>query len=60
MLGTQKYLLRDFPGGSVLKNLSANVEDIGLIPGWGTKIPHALEQLSPRATTRTLCSQINK
>ena len=60
MLGTQTYLLRDFPGGSVLKNLSANVEDIGLISGWGTKIPHALEQLSPHATTRTQCSQINK
>ena len=24
-----------FPGGSVVKNLSANVGDAGLIPGWG-------------------------
>ena len=25
--------------------------DLGLIPGWGTKIPHVAEQLSPHATT---------
>ena len=24
-----------FPGGLVVKNLSANVGDAGLIPGWG-------------------------
>ena len=24
-----------FPGGSVIKNLPANVGDAGLIPGWG-------------------------
>ena len=27
------------------KNLSSNAGDVGLIPGWGTKIPHALGQL---------------
>ena len=25
-----------------------NAEDAGLIPGWGTKIPHAAKQLSPK------------
>ena len=35
----------DFPGGPVVKNLSSNAGDVGLIPGWGTKIPHALGQL---------------
>jgi len=24
-----------FPGGSVVKNLPANVGDVGSIPGWG-------------------------
>ena len=31
----------DFPGGPVVKNLPCNAEDMGSIPDWGTKIPHA-------------------
>ena len=31
-------LFWDFLGGPVVKNPSYNVEDVGLIPGWGTKI----------------------
>ena len=34
---------RGFPGGSVVKNLSANAGDMGLIPG---NISHAAKQLS--------------
>ena len=34
------------------KNLLCNAKEAGLIPGQGTKIPHAGEHLSPRATTR--------
>ena len=34
------------------KNPPSNAGDAGLIPGWGTKIPHAKGQLSPHATTR--------
>ena len=41
----------DFPDGPVVKNLPSNPGDEGLIPGWGTKIPQASEQLSPQATT---------
>ena len=37
---------RDSPGGPVVKNLSANAGDAGLIPGEGTKIPQAAGQLS--------------
>ena len=40
------------PGGSVVKNLHCNPGDVGLISGQGTKIPHAMGQLSPCATTR--------
>ena len=40
----------DFPGGPVVKNLPANAEDMDLISGPGTKIPHAIGQLSPHAT----------
>ena len=31
----------------VVRNLPSNAGDASLIPGWGTKIPHALEQLNP-------------
>ena len=35
----------------MVKNPSSNAGDAGSIPSWGTKIPHAVGQLSPRATT---------
>ena len=41
----------DFPGGPVVKNLPPNAGDRGLIPGRGTKIPHAAGQLSLRSST---------
>ena len=34
-------------GGPVVKNPPSNAGDWGLIPGQGTKIPHAAGQLSP-------------
>ena len=33
----------------MVKNPSSNVGDVGLIPGWGTRILHAVGQLSPLA-----------
>ena len=39
-------------GGSVVKNPPSNAGDVGLIPGPGTKIPHATGQLSLLTTTR--------
>ena len=44
----------DFPGGPLVKNLPYNAGDVGLIPGQGTEIPHAVGQLSPRDTTTEL------
>ena len=49
-----KILNQDFPGGPVVKNPPSKAEDVGWIPGQGTKIPHAAGQLSPRATTTEL------
>ena len=57
----------DFPYGPVVENLPANAEDTGLVPVWGTKIPHYLGQLSlcarvqekPTATMETQHSQKN-
>ena len=50
----------DLPGGPVVKNLPCSSGGVGLIPGQGTKIPHAAEQLNQWTTTTescTLCSQ---
>ena len=44
----------DFPGGPVVRNPPYNAGDVGSIPGQGTKIPHAVGQLSLRATTTEL------
>ena len=43
---------RNLPGGPVVKNPPSNAGDKGSIPGWGTKIPHAVGQLILCATTR--------
>ena len=37
---------RDFPGGPVVKTLPSSAGDAVSIPGRGTKIPHAVGQLS--------------
>ena len=42
----------DFPSGPVFENLPSNARDLSLIPSWGTKIPHATEQLGPHTTTK--------
>ena len=36
----------------MVKNPPSNTGDLGLIPGRGTKIPHAMRQLSQGATAR--------
>ena len=50
----KSYKSRDFPGGPVVKNPPCNTGDAGLIPGQGTKIPHAEKQLSPHPATTKL------
>ena len=44
--------LGDFPAGPVVQTLPSDVAHVGLTPGWGTKIPHAVGQLSLSATSR--------
>ena len=53
--------MRDFPGGTMDKNLPANTGDTGLIPGLGRfhmprgNLACALQLLSLRATTAEAC-----
>ena len=42
-------IIRDFPGHPVVNKPPSNAGDVGSIPGRGTKIPHAVGQLSPCA-----------
>ena len=46
----KKISSRDFPDGPLVKNPCCNSENAGLVPGQGTKIPRAAEQLRPRTT----------
>ena len=39
------------PGGPVVKNAPSDAGNMGSIPRQGTKIPHAMRQLSPCART---------
>ena len=43
--------MRDFPSNPVVKSPPSNAGVTGSIPGRGTKIPHAVGQLSPHAAT---------
>ena len=47
----KKIYFWDFCSGAAVKNPSCNTGDAGSIPGQETKIPHAMGQLSPHATT---------
>ena len=42
---------KDFAAGPVVKNPPLNAGDAGLIPGQGTKIPHATKQINVPTTT---------
>ena len=54
---------RDFPGGPVVKTSPSNAGGAGSIPGWGTKIPHAL---GPKKKNQNIkkqkqyCNKFNK
>ena len=58
---TLKHTLKDANPGISLTVQGLNIRlaghgKSGLIPGWGAKIPHATEQLSPHArTTELVC-----
>ena len=50
----QKPHYWDFPGGPGVKSPDCHAGDAGSIPGQGTKIPHAKEQL-PSNLESSLC-----
>ena len=44
--------MRHFLDGPVVKSPPSNAGDLGSNPGWETEIPHVMEHLSSRFTTR--------
>ena len=47
----------EFLSSPVIKTPSSNAGDLGSIPGWGPKIPHATgQQTSCATTTEPVCS----
>ena len=65
--GLKKWISRiktirngDFPGGPVIRNLPSNAGDSGLIPGWGTKMPHARENCMLQQRPSAAKKWINK
>ena len=51
---------RDFPGGPVVKALPSRAGGVGLIPGQGTKIPHALCPKCRDVKQKQCCGKFNK
>ena len=45
-------VVKNLPAKKKRKNLSANAGDMGSIPGWRTKIPHATTASSNAATKK--------
>ena len=38
--------MEESPGSPVVKNLPCSAQDTNSLPGWGTKVSHAAEQLT--------------
>ena len=50
----------DFPGSPVVETLPSKAEDVGLIPGWGAKILHALWPKNQNTEQKQYCNKVNK
>ena len=52
--------MRDFPSNPVVKPLPSNAEGMGLIPGWGAKMPHALQPKKQSIKQKQYYNKFNK
>ena len=44
----------------MIKTLSSNARDVGLIPGWGARIPHASQPKKQNIKQKQNCNKFNK
>lgn len=54
----QNVLPGDVPGRPVVKNLPCGAGNVRSIPGQGTEIPEAVEQLSPTSRPEGPCATV--
>ena len=50
----------DFPGGPVVKTSPSKARGVGLIPGWGTKSPQALQPKNQNKNQKQYRNKFNK
>ena len=50
----------DFPGSPMVKTLPSNAGGAGLIPGQGTKIPHASWSKNQNVKQKQCCNKFNE
>ena len=50
----------DFPGGPVVKTWPFKVGGLGLIPGWGGKIPHGSGPKNQNIKQKQYCNKFTK
>ena len=55
-----KKCIRDFPGGPVVGTSPSSVGGVGSTPGWGAKIPHALQPKTQIIEQKQYCDKFNK
>ena len=53
---SEKQDVGDFSGGSVVKISPSSEEDVGSIPGQGSKIPHALQPKNQTIKQEQYCT----
>ena len=52
--------MRDFPGSPVVKPLPSSAEGMGLIPGWGAKMPPAQQPKKQNVKQKQYYNKFNK
>ena len=45
-------MIKDFPGGSVVKAQPSNAGGVGLIPSQRTKVPHAIQAVAKKKKSK--------
>ena len=51
---------QESPGSPAIKILSSSARGVGLTPGWGAKIPHALQPRIQNIKQKQYCNKFNK
>ena len=59
-MGIRRNILRDFPGGPMVKMSPSNAGGVDSIPGRAAKIPHASQPKNQNIKQKQHCNKFNK